>query len=240
MSNLNLRPQTFLSRGASAIDSQGLITQAKETLLQRQWMFWYHTPCNDDDKYEGSRECLHKEGIKSVFDFWCHFNNIRGPSDFIGANQRAFKRPIAGWSFFETGIKPDWEDPKNVNGMSLTFKIQSDGPTINNIWREILLGLVGETIPHSNSIVGARITYKNKTFRLELWTSIGDLFVVNEIRVWTEEKIPKTSLCTLLLYYDTPHTPQQKGAETLSKPQSKKPRPKPIPRFKVPHSNSKK
>jgi hypothetical protein len=44
--------------------------------------------------------------------------------------------------FFKRGVKPVWEDPRNINGGSWTFRVPKSQS--HEFWKETLLLVVGE------------------------------------------------------------------------------------------------
>jgi hypothetical protein len=44
--------------------------------------------------------------------------------------------------FFKRGVKPVWEDPRNVNGGSWTFRVPKE--KTDQFWKELLVIAVGE------------------------------------------------------------------------------------------------
>ena len=78
--------------------------------------------------------------------------------------------------FMRNGIKPMWEDPKNVNGGCFSFKIANK--SIANIWRTLSYLLTGETLTSNEkflkTINGITVSPKKSFCILKIWTSTLD------------------------------------------------------------------
>jgi translation initiation factor 4E len=159
--------------------------------LQRHWTFWMHEPCYDG-KYENSRKPLHKDPIGFVQEFWRYYNNIPEPSRFFfkdGERKTVGGVTLEGWSFFEDGVRPDWEDPRNKTGNTITFKASFKPEEIDHVWKSSLVGLVGEMIEQSEHVTGIRIIDRGPNYRLEVWVDTNDTSIVNRIKVWFQSNV---------------------------------------------------
>jgi len=133
-----------------------------------------------DEAYTASLQ--HFPSFGSVEDFWAQFAHISQPSQIVSSDPNP---KVKGLSLFRKDVGPKWEHPKN-NGQKITFKTNSNHFG-DEIWREIVLALVGEMLPSSELVSGVRFAYtpdKNKRFfvyRMELWTSINDNLIIKAI-----------------------------------------------------------
>jgi len=82
---------------------------------------------------------------------------------------------------FKQGVKPEWEAPENVKGghFQLQLKPQLGGGLIDELWNNIVLGMIGGGIEPSDMIHGVRLVDKlsHKTkpvIRIEVWFSDMD------------------------------------------------------------------
>ncbi len=72
--------------------------------------------------------------IESVQDFWRYNNNT--PVDQIKMRESIY--------LFKSGFKPIWEDRRNINGGSWTFRVpKSSGP---DVWTQVQLLAIGEKL----------------------------------------------------------------------------------------------
>ena len=94
------------------------------------WSF-YHDKHSTGDDYEG-RLTLMLENIVTVKPFWEFFN--RFPLDNLEMKDSVH--------FFKRGVKPVWEDRRNVKGGCWTFRVGKSNS--KEFWKEVLMLAVGE------------------------------------------------------------------------------------------------
>ena len=94
------------------------------------WSF-YHDKHGTGDDYEG-RLTLMLENIVTVKPFWEFFN--RFPLENLEMKDSVH--------FFKRGVKPVWEDRRNVKGGCWTFRVGKSHS--KEFWKEALLMAVGE------------------------------------------------------------------------------------------------
>ena len=70
-------------------------------------------------------------------------------------------------------IKPIWEDPKNRQGGSFSYKVSNKN--VYEVWRDLTYSLVGETISNQESFVanvtGITISPKKNFCIIKIWMS---------------------------------------------------------------------
>lgn len=99
-------------------------------------------------------------------------------------------RSIDGFSLFKKGIRPEWEDPQNMQGCDIFTKKPIYPPEGNLYWENLVYSLIGETLEEDNEICGCRIVEtvkKNQRpqvpyFRIEIWMRISSIEVIERIR----------------------------------------------------------
>ena len=94
------------------------------------WSF-YHDKHGTGDDYEG-RLTLMLENIVTVKPFWEFFN--RFPLENLEMKDSVH--------FFKRGVKPVWEDRRNVKGGCWTFRVGKSNS--KEFWKEVLMLAVGE------------------------------------------------------------------------------------------------
>lgn len=94
------------------------------------WAFYHdkHSPSAD---YEG-RLTMMLDNIITIKTFWEVFNQF--PLDALKMKDSVH--------FFKRGVKPVWEDPRNITGGSWTFRVPK--AQSGEFWKETLLLAVGE------------------------------------------------------------------------------------------------
>ena len=98
--------------------------------LKYAWAF-YHDKHNDSGSYEG-RLTLIADNIVTLKPFWGVLNNF--PLHALKMKDSVH--------FFKRGVKPVWEDSRNINGGAWTFRVAKD--KAEQFWQEILMLAVGE------------------------------------------------------------------------------------------------
>ena len=87
----------------------------------------------DGEDYQPNLEQLGDQ-IESVQDFWRYNNNT--PVDQIKMRESIY--------LFKAGFRPVWEDRRNINGGSWTFRVpKAVGP---DVWTRIQLLAIGEVL----------------------------------------------------------------------------------------------
>ncbi|KAG5924651.1 hypothetical protein E4U53_003391, partial [Claviceps sorghi] len=151
---MSTRPQLVtrglsgLSQTISANDAQSPAEQrddAKRNFLktmrplptQHYWNVYFDRQSKDhnpeDGEYNVQLDQLGSQ-IESVQDFWRYNNNT--PVDQIKTRESIY--------LFKQGFKPIWEDRRNVNGGSWTFRVpKAAGP---DIWTRVQLLAIGEKL----------------------------------------------------------------------------------------------
>lgn len=78
---------------------------------------------------------------------------------------------------FKTGIKPEWEDPKNAEGSEFRVELANfkDGPVLQSVWETLVFDMCIGKCPHIvDGIAGVRLNQKLvgntlKGYRIEVW-----------------------------------------------------------------------
>ena len=107
-----------------------LVRNLRAPAFQYAWTF-YHDKYTESQNYEG-RLTLLKEDIITAKPFWEVLNSF--PFDALKLKDSVH--------FFKRGVKPVWEDPRNVKGGSWTFRVPK--AQCEDFWKEVLMLAVGE------------------------------------------------------------------------------------------------
>lgn len=159
--------------------------------LQHKWAIFLHYPSHFTTyAQEASEEAC---SFDTVEDFWRYFEYIPLCSKVFThieadtvIHPRIDGRVLEGYGLFKDGIRPEWEDPINAKGGHWEMKMAYDLDILDETWRCVVLGLIGETV--GEHITGARMVDKSKTkrpepeYRLEIWTDTCDEADINAIR----------------------------------------------------------
>lgn len=107
-----------------------MLRRMRPAPLKYAWAF-YHDKNSTSGDYEG-RLTVMLENIVTIKPFWEMMNQ------FPFGNLR-LRDSV---HFFKRGVKPVWEDPRNINGGSWTFRVPK--AYSQEFWKETLLLVVGE------------------------------------------------------------------------------------------------
>ena len=135
------------------------VENSEKHSLYDKWVLWAHLPHNTDWSLKSYIKIYEVDTAEKVIAL----NNSL--PDLMIKNCMLF--------FMRQGIKPMWEDPKNVNGGCFSFKIANKN--IADIWRTISYLLTGETLTNNekflNTINGITVSPKKSFCILKIWTS---------------------------------------------------------------------
>ncbi|KAI5862799.1 translation initiation factor eIF4e [Durotheca rogersii] len=110
--------------------------------------------------YQASLEQLGTQ-IESVQDFWRYNNNT--PVDQIKMRESIY--------LFKSGYRPIWEDRRNIQGGSWTFRVpKSSGP---DFWTRIQLMAIGEKLQEAleegDTICGVGLSVRFNSHLVSIW-----------------------------------------------------------------------
>ena len=142
--------------------------------LRNKWNLWAHLPQDSDWTVKSYRL----------------ISSIKTLEDSIVMTETTPDPLIKACMLFvmKDGIAPMWEDPKNRNGGSFSYKVSNKN--VCEVWRELNYVLVGETISNTTSFVncvtGITISPKKNFCIIKIWMSNCDN--QNPANVTTEVK----------------------------------------------------
>ena len=119
----------------------------------------------------GRRGRFNEYILKEVFqfgtleDFWRMYNNLYQINEII---------PNTDYLMFRTGVRPEWEDPRNKKGGKwvVTLPIEEDmEEECQQAWTHLLLSMIGSQFPEDcmDLINGAIFSIREKHWRISLW-----------------------------------------------------------------------
>ena len=107
----------------------------------------------------------HIFSIKTIKMFWQLFNNIHPWTDLhVGSIYAVFK----------DGIRPSWEDPKNIKGCSYVLYLNRnrlDKESMDELFLNVLMFLVGNETNYHEFINGVSFERKYRGDKITLWCS---------------------------------------------------------------------
>ncbi|CAK7223931.1 hypothetical protein SCUCBS95973_005346 [Sporothrix curviconia] len=112
------------------------------------------------ENYQSQLEQLGAQ-IESVQDFWRYNNNT--PVDQMKMRESIY--------LFKSGFRPIWEDRRNINGGSWTFRVpKSIGP---DVWTRIQLLAIGEklqsVLDEGDTICGVGLSVRFTSHLISIW-----------------------------------------------------------------------
>ena len=140
--------------------------------LKNKWNLWAHLPQDSDWTVKSYRL----------------ISPIKTLEDAIVMTETTPDPLIKACMLFvmKDGIAPMWEDPKNRNGGSFSYKVSNKN--VCDVWRELNYVLVGETISNNSSFVscvtGITISPKKNFCIVKIWLAnckFQNAAVINEI-----------------------------------------------------------
>lgn len=90
----------------------------EETPLEREFVVWAHR--RGGSNYGSNMEAL--GSFKSIEGFWRYVSHLPPPSDMFFGDRRYGDMEIEALSVFEKGVRPEWEDPRNMYGGEFNMK----------------------------------------------------------------------------------------------------------------------
>ncbi|OHT04932.1 Eukaryotic initiation factor 4E family protein [Tritrichomonas foetus] len=144
----------------------GKVQQATDGKLFRTWSLWYLIPDRYSMKDSDWNDFLHTiSTFDTIEDMWAALNCLEKSAQLPkGCRYYIFKR----------GVRPVWEDKANNGG----FEISIEHPTakakrqkITDRWIDLVLSVLGESMPHSELVNGVEFTVRATTFKVSVWTS---------------------------------------------------------------------
>lgn len=114
------RPARLLE-GLSAVNAETAFVKTHP--LQHEWTLWFLKPPTQGLEWSD----LLKEIIsfKTVEEFWGIFKTISKASMLPAKSD---------YSYFLKGIRPEWEDPQNMNGGKWAYQSKHKGSNLDELW----------------------------------------------------------------------------------------------------------
>ncbi|EDO08667.1 putative translation initiation factor E4 [Babesia bovis T2Bo] len=158
--------------------------------LRNKWVIWEQIVKGQDSRNSNDYKCYTKPLVSfdSVQSFWNLWFNIPQPSE-LSTTQRLSRECTDGSNHivdaimvFRDGIEPMWEDSMNKDGGHFDYRFKPgdvSAATVDEYWNNIVLGLIGCSMPHANLINGVRLVDKLAgrfpVIRIEVWfQNLGD------------------------------------------------------------------
>ena len=142
--------------------------------LKTKFSFWYHiydtSGTANQNKHEYQEEVKKIADFQTVEDFWKIFKYLKSPDELKNGIEL---------QIFKEGIVPAWEDEKNGGRISIRLKKDNS----NKIWEEIILDLIGGTLPDNveKEINGVVISIRKDYNFIQIWFNHYQTSTIAEI-----------------------------------------------------------
>jgi translation initiation factor 4E len=154
-------------------DTRGMeINPELLTKLPRTYTLWYHNPNEDNWKTDSYHEIL---SFQTVEEFWIMTKHIKPHMIEFGM-----------FFLMQDGVAPVWEDPQNINGGVLSWKVENK--IAFKYWTETVIHFISNNLlinQDTNSIInGVCISPKRNFNIIKIW--------INKVIDYTQFKYSKT------------------------------------------------
>ena len=139
--------------------------------LSSRWSWYAHVA------FQGT----YKQSYLKIYDFdtiqmfWRLWNNIPTVARIFSGKEIGLieGQTIAGYSIFQQGVLPEWEDLTNASGGEWWVRHSMGSSCIEDMWKDLCMALVGNRLER---VVGIRLIYKSASrgkanFKIEAWFS---------------------------------------------------------------------
>ena len=147
---------------ASALSPKNNKASGPNVLLTHEWTIWFDKITKSESKgstlYE---DCIVELGsFQSVNGFWSYWQTLRVESLKHHCNLRIFRK----------GVKPLWDDPKNINGGKWVVR---NVPTHlrKGLWTDMALVLIADKIQEfcTSDVCGVVLSTREEGDSLQIW-----------------------------------------------------------------------
>lgn len=132
-----------------------------EHRLSFRWTLWLFR-FDRQNRWEANQRPICS--VATVESFWRLYNNVENASKLIQGCE---------YSFFKSGIKPMWEDPRNRRGGRWQLRVDKRhrATDLDNLWLETLLALIGQVAfgQNTSAVNGAVLACRPRQDRIGLW-----------------------------------------------------------------------
>ncbi|KAI9882721.1 MAG: hypothetical protein M1823_005527 [Watsoniomyces obsoletus] len=180
--------------------------------LHHEWEFWHDrnasVPIEEKDPSDYSSNLVKLISINNVQIFWETFNNFPLGDLVLKDSVHLFKRTV----------KPVWEDPRNVNGGSWTFRVKKAQSA--EWWKNIQLMAIGELLQDAceigDDICGVSLSIRFGSDLISIWNRRGDQQKsIDAILEVVLRELPRDLLPKPATYYYKRHSEHQGFKEAL-------------------------
>ncbi|KAJ3435166.1 eukaryotic translation initiation factor 4e-1 [Anaeramoeba flamelloides] len=176
--------------------------KVKSHPLQNKWTMWV-------DGYTQSRnwgeDLVKIIEFQTIEEFWGMYENLAKISKTKNGTN---------FHLFKTGIKPAWEDPKNINGGKWNLRINRSVLKLDEMWLNTILSAIGENYDDDDEVCGAVVSIRNNGDRIALWTKTASNkeMQMSIGKKWKEELNLRGIRLSYLIHKDALATKKERGS----------------------------
>ena len=97
------------------------------------------------------------------------------------------RKPVQGWSFFRVPVRPEWEDPRNQHGSTLTARVALAPAKAEEVWTALLCDCARGRA--ADEVLGVQLTHKwtrhAPAVKVDVWLARDA--PVDAVRSWLAE-----------------------------------------------------
>ena len=163
--------------------------------LHTPWTLWYHSPRSKINEQNYKAFFTKVKSFSTIEDFWRLFNNVRSPSALpIGTTYYLMK----------DGIRPEWEDPKCVNGGEMVFSFAKKArQEADQWWIFSCMMCIGESfIGLDDNICGCTVANRKNMIRISFWLASDEDELVNRLEEQCKSTFEILSAGSTLFKFD--------------------------------------
>ena len=147
--------------------------------LQYSWTLWQQHKAEDTQSADYKSSMKPLLTVSTAAEFWRAFVHVPQPSHLLLSPSPPFL--ATSFMLFREGVRPEWEDPLNRTGGHLQFCLSLSDPhriakenaqsvldplqqaaLLDDLFNTLVLGLIGNSLPHAALITGLRLVDKTK------------------------------------------------------------------------------
>lgn len=158
--------------------------------FETPWVWYGHFPCGSTN-YGSSYMQLGR--FETIGDFWRLYNGFPSIDKVYDGVVRIRGQPVIAYSLFREGIRPEWEDPRNIIGSEWGCRETLDKELFRTLWTDYVLGAIGENIPHCVGIRAINKTNRSRYLhKIEIWMDVIDTASIQACRMRLTTLVPTT------------------------------------------------
>mmetsp|Transcript_42933 Transcript_42933/g.113703 ORF Transcript_42933/g.113703 Transcript_42933/m.113703 type:complete len:287 (-) Transcript_42933:155-1015(-) len=237
----SLNPKITPAKALSQPLSTAALEEVKKTnpKLNSTWTIWEQLVLGKEKAGQYSDATRQLTNFDTAKDFWACWNHLPQPSELLDGKKftrekDGQKTVVEALMIFRKGIQPEWEDPANKAGGHFEIKLKPTlgAGVIDELWNNIVLGMISGAIEPAGMLTGVRLVDKLKgpkpTVRIEVW--FNDMGPDNAGRLYklrgSFERCMRTSLTGVerIVTWGYTETKAHSGEETAARTSARAPR----------------